>query len=166
MDLPYPRLYFRMAVYIGAALAAFILVGAAILILIASAELAGYVATRHSALGHNAADVLAAGGRPALENWLRNEAEVPADVSIFILDQDSRDILGRSLPTELANFVRNSVVMPADRADANYRPLRLAPQLIGADGSVYAFLVLPKSIGPPCSACSPPACSSSVPSPG
>ncbi len=148
MDLPYPRLYFRMAVYIGAALAAFILVGAGTLVLIASAELAGYVATRHSALGHDAADVLAAGGQPALENWLRNEAEVPADVSIFILDQDSRDILGRPLPAEFANFVRNSVVAPADRADANYRPLRLAPQLIGADGSVYAFLVLPKSIGP------------------
>ena len=147
MDIPYPRLYLRMAVYIGATLAAFILVGAIILALIASYELEGYVATRHSTLGHEAADVLATGGRPALQRWLAEEAKIPPDVSIFVLDQDSRDILGRQLPDEFANFVRNFVITPADETTTNYRPLRLAPQLVAADGQVYAFLVLPKTIG-------------------
>jgi signal transduction histidine kinase len=147
MDLPYPRLYLRMAIYIGATLAAFILVGAAILALIASYELEGYVATRHSTLGHEAAEVLAAGGPPALQRWLAEEAQIPPDVSIFILDQNSHDIFGRPLPGEFANFVRNYVVTPPDEVKSNYRPLRLAPQLVAPDGQVYAFLVLPKTIG-------------------
>jgi len=147
MELPYPRLYLRMAVYIGATLAAFVLVGAAILALIASYELQGYVATRHGSLGQEAADVLAAGGQSALQQWLAEEAQIPPDVSIYILDQESRDILGRQLPGELTNFVRNFVTMPVTETESNFRPLRLAPQLIGPDKQTYAFLVLPKTIG-------------------
>ena len=147
MDLPYPRLYLRMAIYIGATLAAFVLAGAAILALIASYELEGYVATRHSSLGREAADVLAMGGQPALQQWLAEEARIPPDVSVFILDQASQDIFGRQLPGEFANFVRSYVVTPADMSESNYRPLRLAPQLVGPDGQVYSFLVLPKTIG-------------------
>lgn len=147
MDLPYPRLYLRMALYISAALVAFILIGAAILALIASYELEGYVATRHSSLGHEAADVLSAGGRPALQRWLAEEARIPPDVSVFVLDHDSQDIFGRPLPGEFANFVRNFVVTAADESASNYRPLRLAPQLVAADGQVYSFLVIPKTIG-------------------
>jgi len=146
MDLPYRRLYLRMAVYIGATLVAFILIGAAILALIASYELEGYVATRHSTLGREAADVLSAGGRPALQQWLAEEAQIPPDVSVFILDQDSRDIFGRQLPEEFTNIVRNYVITPADQVQSNYRPLHLTPQLVGPDGEVYAFLVLPKTI--------------------
>jgi two-component system OmpR family sensor kinase len=146
MDMPYPRLYLRIAVYIGATLAAFILAVAVILALIASYELEGYVATRHSTLGHQAAEVLATGGQPALKRWLAEEAHIPPDVSIFILDQDSRDIFDRQLPNEFANFVRKYVITPANEAQSNYRSLRLAPQLIGPDGKVYAFLVLPKTI--------------------
>ena len=146
MDLPYPRLYFRMAVYIGATLLAFIIVSATLLVVIASYELQGYVETRQSALGHDAARVLTNGGRSALEKWLANEADVPTDVSIFILNHDSKDILGRTLPLEYESFVRNSVVGVPDEPDSNYRPLRLAPQLIGPDGEVYSFLVIPTTI--------------------
>lgn len=147
MDLPYPRLYLRMAIYIGATLAVFVFASAAILTLIATWELKDYIATRHSSLGHEAADVLAAGGRPALQRWLTEEAHIPPDVSIFILDRNSRDIFGNRLPGEFADFVRNYVVTQDDETLSNYRPLRLAPQLVGADGQVYSFLVLPKTIG-------------------
>ncbi len=147
MDLPYPRLYLRMALYIGTALVAFILAGAAILALIASYELEGYVATRHSSLGLEAADVLAEGGRPALQRWLAEDAKIPPDVSVFVLDQNSKDIFGHSLPREFANFVRRFVVTSIDEAESNYRPLRLAPQLVASDGQVYSFLVIPKTIG-------------------
>jgi signal transduction histidine kinase len=147
MDLPYPRLYFRMAIYIGSALLVFILVGAVILGLIASFELEGYVATRHSALGRDAAEVLKTGGRSALENWLIEETTAREDVAIYILNQDSVDILGRRLPTGYENFVRNSVVGLPENPGDNFRPLRLAPQIISPDGAVYSFLVMPKSIG-------------------
>ncbi len=147
MDLPYPRLYLRVAVFIGATLVLFVLVGAAILALIASYELEGYVATRHSTLAHEAADVLAEGGRPALQRWLAEDTRIPTDVTIYILDRDSRDIFGRQLPGEFTEFVSKFVITPADETESNYRPLRLAPHLVGPDGQVYAFLVLPKTIG-------------------
>ncbi|MFO1426091.1 MAG: hypothetical protein U1F11_03780, partial [Steroidobacteraceae bacterium] len=64
--MPRPtRLFWRMALYIGAALAAFVLLSTASLALLASSELEGYVAARHGTLGREAARVLATGGRPA-----------------------------------------------------------------------------------------------------
>lgn len=145
MELPSPRIYWRMALYIGAALAAFVVLAAGAVLLVASAELESYVATRQSSLGQEAADRLTAGGRTALEEWLRT-ADLPRDVTVYVLDKDSRDILGRPLPAYLQDFVRTSVVGPREPPGANYRPVHLAPQLIGRDGAVYAFLPLPNRI--------------------
>ncbi len=145
MELGFRRLYWRMAVYISAALAAFVLLGVASVGLVASIQLENYVATRQSPLGREAAAVLSAGGESALRDWLHSAA-IPGGVTVFVLDSQSRDILGREIPGEFANFVRESVVGPPEVATANYRPVRLAPQLIGPDGSAYAFLVLPSQI--------------------
>jgi len=147
VDLQYSRLYVRMAIYIGATLIAFIVIGAVILALIASYELEGYVTTRQSSLGVEAAGVLAAGGRPALRQWLVDESSIRPDVSIFILNHDSHDILGRPLPAEFANFIRKFVTPSVDGANSNYRPMQLAPQIVAPDGEAYALLVLPKTIG-------------------
>ncbi|MDP6437951.1 MAG: ATP-binding protein [Gammaproteobacteria bacterium] len=146
MQWPRSRLYLRMAVHIGAALAAFIALGAAALATIAAFELRGYVETRHSTLGREAARVLVSGGRPALENWLRTDADIPEDVSIYILDRNSKDILGRKLPDLYQNFVQTSVVGADNDETANFRAVRLAPELIGPDNESYFFLVLPKGI--------------------
>ncbi|MDH3978427.1 MAG: hypothetical protein OEU86_07915 [Gammaproteobacteria bacterium] len=135
-----------MAVYIGTALLVFILFGAGILAVIASYELQDYVTTRQSALGKQAAEVLARDGRKALEVWLREDSEVHGDALIFILDQEGEDILKRQLPAEYANFVTNSIITPPDDPASNYRPLRLTPQLIGPDNEAYFFLVLPEGI--------------------
>ena len=70
----------------------------------------------------------------------------PRDVIILVLDSESRDILGREVPRVYADFVRQSVVGPPETPARNYRPVRLAPQLIGPDGEAYAFLVLPNEI--------------------
>lgn len=145
MDLPTPRIYWRMALYVGAALAAFVALAAGSVLLVASQELESYVETRQSSLGREAADVLTAGGRAALEGWLHS-ADLPADVTVFVLDEHSRDILGRPLPSYLEEFVRSSVVAARELPGANYRPVHLAPQLIAPDGTVYAFLVLPNRI--------------------
>lgn len=146
MQLPYKRLYLRIALYIAGAIVAFIALGVASLVLVASQELESYVATRHGSLGPEAAQVLAAGGRPALERWLRTEARVPADVTVYILDAHARDILGRPLPGLYADFIRESVVGPAEAQDGSFRPVRLAPQLVAPGGETYAFLVLPNRI--------------------
>ncbi len=145
MNIPAPRIYARMAFYVGTALAAFLALAVGSVALLASAELASYVQTRQGPLGQEAAAVLAEGGRPALERWLAG-TQVPAGATVFVLDAQSRDILGRTMPAYLEGFVRNSVVGPPDEPGSNYRPVRLAPQIIGPDGASYTFLVLPKGI--------------------
>ncbi|MCL4790848.1 MAG: HAMP domain-containing histidine kinase [Gammaproteobacteria bacterium] len=146
MKLPYQRLYLRMSLYIGAALLAFIGLAVASVVAVASFQLESYIATRQSALGRTAADVLASGGRPALEQWLRTDAAIPSGVTIFILDENGDDILDRRIPPSYVNFVRHSVVNAPELPTSNYRPVRLAPQLIGPDNHAYAFLVLPNQI--------------------
>jgi signal transduction histidine kinase len=136
-----------MALYIGAALVAFVLLAIGSVVLVASNELGNYSATRHGTLGQKAADVLTREGRAGLVRWLQGDAPVPADVTVYVLDEQSNDLLGRPLPAELAGFIRQSVVGPPDAVEGNYRPVRLAPQLIGPDGARYAFLVLPNRIG-------------------
>lgn len=146
MRVPSTRLYWRMALYIGAALTAFTALAIGSVMLVASQELQSYTATRHSTLGREAADVLGARGRDGLARWLEREARVPEGVTVYILDERSVDILGRQLPEFYAGFIRRSVVGPPQPYDSNYRPVRLAPQLIGPDGETYAFLVLPNRI--------------------
>jgi len=144
MSLPSPRLFPRMALHIGAALGAFILIGASSMALIAAWELRGYIETRRSTLALQAADILASGGEKALIDWLRNDAEIPANVSIYILDESGQDILGQQLPGQYSDFVAEFVIGEPIAADSNYHPVQLAPKLIGADQQIYAFLVLPK----------------------
>jgi len=146
MQLPYSRLYVRTAVHIGVALAAFVLIGAASLGLIAAWELRGYVETRDSTLGEAAADVLQRDGEAGLVAWMQNDADIPDDVSIYILNSDSLDILGREVPEQYADFIRESVVGEPAAPDSNIEPARLAPRITGPDGQVYSFLVLPKGI--------------------
>lgn len=148
MRIPTPHLYMRMVLHIGAALIAFVLIGALSLVLIAAWELRGYIETRHSSLGEEAAAVLAARGETGLRNWLQTEAQIPSDAAVYILNESSEDILDRELPQQYVEFVRNSVVGPQMTPGSNYQPVRLAPQIIGPDGARYAFLVLPKSISP------------------
>lgn len=144
--LPYPRLFLRTALHIGAALAAFVLIGAASLALIAAWELRGYIATRDSSLAEEAADVLAAQGTEGLRRWLQTDAAIPPDTSIYILTDSATDILGRALPEQYLAFVQESVIGPPPDATATLLPVRLAPQLIAPDGQRLTFLVLPKGI--------------------
>jgi len=145
MELGFRRLYWRIALYISIALLAFVLLGVGSVGLVASLQLENYATIRQSQLGRDAAAVLSAEGEPGLQLWLRSAA-VPRDVTIFVLDTSSRDILGREIPQEYADFVRDSVVGSPEQPTDNYRPVRLAPQLIGPDGAAYAFLVLPNQI--------------------
>lgn len=146
MRVPSSRLYWRMALYIGAALALFTVLAIGSVILVASQELENYTATRHSPLGREAAAMLRSGGRERLAVWLEREADVPSGVTVYIFDDRGRDILGRDPPALYANFIQRSVVGVPAPSDTNYRPVRLAPQLVATTGETYAFLVLPNRI--------------------
>ncbi len=144
--MPSSRLYWRMALYIGTALVAFVVLSLASVWFVAAGELENYTATKHGGLGREAARVLNAGGRPALVRWLDSEAAIPRDVTVYVLDAQSIDLRGQPLPDLYADFVRRSVVgAPQERQD-RYRPVRLAPQLVGPEGELYTFLVLPNRI--------------------
>lgn len=144
--MPSTRLYWRMALYIGAALVAFVVLSLASFWSVAASELENYTATKHSGLGREAARVLAEGGRPALVRWLDSEAAIPHDVTVYVLDPRSIDLRGQPLPALYADFVRRSVVGMPEPAQPGYRPVRLAPQLVGPDGELYTFLVVPNRI--------------------
>ena len=90
VPMPSTRLYWRMALYIGAALVAFVVLSMASVWFVAAGELENYTATKHSGLGREAARVLGAGGRPALVRWLDREAAIPRDVTVYVLDARQR----------------------------------------------------------------------------
>lgn len=142
------RLYLRMALYIGAAIAGFVLLGLASLVLVASKQLENYLVAREGSLGRDAARVLAEGGTPALRQWMTTPGTLPDGVVLYVLDGEGRDLRGQTLPPQYVRFV-NRFVLGAVREDETYfRPIRLAPLLIAPDGQRYAFLLLPERIAP------------------
>lgn len=143
--LLYPALYIRMALYIGAALTAFVLIGILAFGTIAAWELSDYLETRDSEIGQEAARVLKQHGRAGLEYWLVNEAVIPQDASIYIFDATGRDILGRPIPDTFLDFVRTDKIDRHSTED-NFRPVRVTPEIVGPDGAVYSFMVVPTNV--------------------
>jgi two-component system sensor histidine kinase CpxA len=139
-----------MATYIGAAILGFVLLGIGSLALVVSGELDSYLSARKSDLGRDAARVLDSEDLPGLRAWLQTPNNIPAGVSLFVLDEYGKDVGGRELPAIYKNFVARFVLpSQSDRREPdNYRPLRLAPQLIAPDGKAYAFLLVPARVAP------------------
>jgi two-component system sensor histidine kinase CpxA len=137
-----------MALYIGAAIAGFVLLGLASLVLVASKQLENYLLAREGTLGRDASRVLAQGGTPALRQWMTTPGTLPDGVALYVLDSEGRDIGGQTLPPQYERFVER-FVLGAVRDEGDYfRPIRLAPLLITPDGQRYAFLLLPERIAP------------------
>lgn len=146
MKLPSSRLYWRMTLYIGAAILAFVMLGVSSLALVASRELQDYVAAREGTLAREASRVLAADGLPGLQRWIAAGGRVPEDVAVYVLDESGRNVLGPPLPERYQRFVRRFVLGTVEPAGSGYRPIRLAPLLLAPDGREYAFLLLPRGI--------------------
>ncbi len=142
------RLYLRMALYIGAAIAGFVLLGLASLVLVASKQLENYLVAREGSLGRDAARVLAEGGTPALRRWMTTPGTLPDGVVLYVLDGQGRDLGGQRLPPQYVRFVNRFVLGAVREEETYFRPIRLAPLLIAPDGRRYAFLLLPERIAP------------------
>lgn len=94
-----------------------------------------------------ASAALRAGGREGLAEWLRS-LPGPAVSLIYVLDDRGRDLLDRRLPPPVAIAMRRfgepRARRPAPpREFGNLRPARPFTQLVGPDGHVYTFFVLP-----------------------
>ncbi len=100
---------------------------------------------RPAAVAIQASEVLGQGGVAALKKWLSDHEHSIADRDLYIIGPDGRDILGRQLSESatrrLEYFNRESMSEPGSR---NFRPQRAAPQIVGADGSTYTVLLVPR----------------------
>ena len=82
----YPSLFLRTSLHIGLALAAFIIISGVSVYIIGIQELRGYMETRKSTMGQEAAEVLAGSDIETLKAWMETEAPVPDNVIIFIFE--------------------------------------------------------------------------------
>jgi two-component system OmpR family sensor kinase len=105
-----------------------------------------------------ASEVLAHGGLGALQSWLDTSKNSIPDRDLYIIGPDGADILGRRLSASAARrleSVNRDEYVNRDPAAAsprtygppppgNFRPSRAAPQIVGADGSAYTVLLVPR----------------------
>ena len=112
---------------------------------------------RRPATAIQASEVLAHGGLAALKAWLSANKNPSPDRDLFIVGPDGADILGRRLSASAARrleFVNRDEVSrdPGESGlrpygpppPGNFRPSRAAPQIVGADGSAYTVLLVPR----------------------
>ncbi len=94
-----------------------------------------------------ASEALEENGREGLVQWLR-EFPSTRGITIHVLDEDRRDLLGRPLPVNIARLMsrhrRHMRPEGADRHEPrNLRRARPLSQLVSADGQVYTLIVFP-----------------------
>src|SRR5216683_5724842 len=130
----------------------------AITFTIAAREYAAPELQRRPSTAIQASEVLANGGLAALKTWLSANKNPTPDRDLFIIGPDGADILGRRLSASAARrleFVNRDEFVNHDPAGpdlrpfgppppGNFRPSRAAPQIVGADGSAYTVLLMPR----------------------
>jgi signal transduction histidine kinase len=91
----------------------------------------------------DASAALSSGGREGLTDWLRR-APASRNVTIYIVDGEGRELLGRNLPNYLSRKLHRheSHITPRVRTDPpNLRRARLLSQLVSDTGEVYTVLL-------------------------
>jgi len=134
---------------------ALIVAGAIAVTMYALAERAGDFPRHPPRLMAGAAAALERGGRPGLEQWLRDPAPEGAVKQVFVIDESGHDLLGRPLPRNL----RRNLPPPAGASTAGlpgrrarWLPPRHGPVLVGPAGDLYTFLFVRRGrglFGPP-----------------
>ena len=150
-------LFLRIFMLFWVAMALIVGGSIAITFTIAAREYEAPELQRRPSTAIQASEVLAKGGFAALKSWLEaNENSIP-DRDLYIIGPDGADILGRRLSAGAARrleyfnrdeFVNREPEGPDRRTfgppPGNFRPSRAAPQIVGADGSAYTVLLVPR----------------------
>jgi two-component system, OmpR family, sensor kinase len=137
-------LFLRIFVLFWVAMALIVAGSIAITFTVAAREYESQEAQRRPNIALQASEVLATGGIAALTHWLKaNQHSIP-DRDLYIIGPDGRDLLGRRLSEAAARrlefFNRELGQLPP----GNFRPPRVAPQIVGPDGSAYTVLLVPR----------------------
>src|SRR3984957_6411047 len=99
---------------------------------------------RRPSVAIQASEVLARGGILALKSWLDSNKNSAVDRDLYIVGPDGADILGRRLSETAARRLEFVNRVGAPPPPGNFRPSRAAPQIVGADGSAYTVLSVPR----------------------
>ncbi|MEM9056608.1 MAG: ATP-binding protein [Pseudomonadota bacterium] len=95
----------------------------------------------------DAARVLETEGREGLAQWLRENGELPGQVTLLAVDADGKDILGRPVPERLERRLR-----PRSRGDGigprRGGPRLSGPRVRGPDGEVFRLSLHRVPLGP------------------
>jgi two-component system, OmpR family, sensor kinase len=144
-------LYLRIFVLFWLAMALIVGASMATTFAIASREYEPPEMQRRPNSAIQASEVLANGGVGALKSWLNANKNAFGDRDLFIIGPDGRDILDRRQP---AIVIRHLESLNHDSGMAggrglrappgNYRPSRVMPQIVAADGSLYTVIFAPR----------------------
>jgi two-component system, OmpR family, sensor kinase len=135
-------LFLRIFILFWIAMAIIVGGSIAITFTIAAREYEAPELQRRPSIAIQASEVLAQGGIGALKTWLDSNKNAIADRSLFIVGPDGADILGRRLSETAARRLGPRPFGPPP--PGNFRPSRAAPQIVGADGSAYTVLLVPR----------------------
>jgi two-component system OmpR family sensor kinase len=91
-----------------------------------------------------ASEILAEGGIGALKHWLSSNKDAVVDRELYIVGPDGTEILGRHLPESAVRRLEYVNRESVPGATGNFRPSRVAPQIVAADGSTYTVLFTPR----------------------
>jgi two-component system OmpR family sensor kinase len=101
-------------------------------------------AQRRPSAAIQASEVLAEGGIGALKRWLSSNKDSVVDRELYIVGPDGAEILGRHLPESAVRRLEYVNRESTPGATGNFRPSRVAPQIVAADGSTYTVLFTPR----------------------
>lgn len=93
---------------------------------------------------YEASAALRSNGRQGLTEWLDSLPRVTGSV-IYVVDERGRDLLGRRVPLSISAALRRFAGRrgPSQRDPGNLRPARPFTELVGTDGRIYHFFVVP-----------------------
>ena len=95
------------------------------------------------------AQALATGGRVGLTEWLRQNQQPSAGISLFVIDDRGDDLLNREIPQAWRGIVRQwrfRTRYGNYGSEPNRRDRQPTDELISPDGDVYRFLFVPTRI--------------------
>jgi len=142
-------LFLRIFMLFWAAMALIVGGSMAITFTIAAHEYEAPELQRRPSVAIQASQVLAQGGAAALEHWLGAHKNAIPDRDLYIIGPDGADILGRHLSesaTRRLEFFNRDEFMNrgGPMRPGNFRPSRVAPQIVGPDGAAYTVLLVPR----------------------
>jgi two-component system sensor histidine kinase CpxA len=142
------RLFWRIFLSFGAAMVVILVVAVAVSFSLASQMMQDTGLEGRAAAVQRAAKILDQGGREALTRWLRNNPRITPQRELLIIDEQGRDLLGRSLPRRMRPLLRHGQPANGPPPPRNFRPSRFMPQLIAPDGSRYRLVTAPAGPNP------------------